>query len=146
MEADVILLDISLGDTTGFEVAERLRESGSKARIVFLSVHENPAFVQAGMQHGAYGYVFKSNISRDSGQGHQCGLSRRAFHSAQRPVAIQAIRATQTGFVLQYCKFRERATFRDTQIVDSLSPISYGANKIGARRRRLVTLVFRLFL
>ncbi len=65
LEADVILLDISLGDTTGFEVAERLRESGSKARIVFLSVHENPAFVQAGMQHGAYGYVFKSNISRD---------------------------------------------------------------------------------
>jgi DNA-binding NarL/FixJ family response regulator len=65
LEADVILLDISLGDTTGFEVAERLRETGSKARIVFLSVHENPAFVQAGLQHGAYGYVFKSNISRD---------------------------------------------------------------------------------
>jgi len=65
LEADVILLDISLGDTTGFEVAERLRESGSKARVVFLSVHENPAFVQAGLQHGAYGYVFKSNISRD---------------------------------------------------------------------------------
>jgi DNA-binding NarL/FixJ family response regulator len=65
LEADVILLDISLGDTTGFEVAERLRESGSTARIVFLSVHENPAFVQAGMQHGAHGYVFKSNISRD---------------------------------------------------------------------------------
>jgi DNA-binding NarL/FixJ family response regulator len=65
LDADVILLDISLGDTTGFEVAERLRESGSKARIVFLSVHENPAFVQAGLQHGAYGYVFKSNISRD---------------------------------------------------------------------------------
>jgi DNA-binding NarL/FixJ family response regulator len=65
LDADVILLDISLGDTTGFEVAERLRESGSKARIVFLSVHENPAFVQAGLQHGAFGYVFKSNISRD---------------------------------------------------------------------------------
>ncbi len=65
LEADVIVLDISLGDTSGFEVAERLKESGSKARIVFLSVHENPAFVQAGMQHGAYGYVFKSNISRD---------------------------------------------------------------------------------
>jgi two-component system nitrate/nitrite response regulator NarL len=65
IEADVILLDISLGDTTGFEVAKRLKECGSKARIVFLSVHENPAFVQAGLQYGAYGYVLKSNISRD---------------------------------------------------------------------------------
>ena len=65
LEADVILLDVSLGDTTGFEVAKRLKECGSRARIVFLSVHENPAFIQAGMQHGAYGYVLKSNISRD---------------------------------------------------------------------------------
>ena len=65
IEADVILLDISLGDTTGFDVAKRLKECGSEARIIFLSVHENPAFVQAGLQHGAYGYVLKSNISRD---------------------------------------------------------------------------------
>jgi len=64
-EADVILLDISLGDLSGFEVAEYLKKRGSKARIVFLSVHENPAFIQAGLRLGAYGYVFKSNISRD---------------------------------------------------------------------------------
>lgn len=64
-KADVILLDVSLGDISGFEVAERLKAHDSKARIVFLSVHENRAFIQAGLQHGAYGYVFKSNISRD---------------------------------------------------------------------------------
>jgi DNA-binding NarL/FixJ family response regulator len=36
----VILLDVSLGDMTGFQVAERLRWRKCPAKIIFLSVHE----------------------------------------------------------------------------------------------------------
>jgi DNA-binding NarL/FixJ family response regulator len=62
---DLVILDISLGDLTGFEVAGRLREMGCPAKIIFLSVHEDIDFVNAAFELGACGYVFKSRISTD---------------------------------------------------------------------------------
>jgi DNA-binding NarL/FixJ family response regulator len=62
---DVILLDVDLGDMSGFRVAAQLRSSGCRARIVFLSVHESVDFIRAAQDLGAAGYVFKSQITRD---------------------------------------------------------------------------------
>jgi DNA-binding NarL/FixJ family response regulator len=63
--ADLIILDVSLGDITGFEVARRLRDAGCTAKILFLSVHEDIDFVNAAFDLGASGYVFKSRITTD---------------------------------------------------------------------------------
>ena len=65
LHPDLILLDISLGDMTGFEVAKRLRQCGNRAKVVFLTVHENVDFVRAAFELGAAGYVYKSRISSD---------------------------------------------------------------------------------
>jgi DNA-binding NarL/FixJ family response regulator len=65
LNPDIILLDVSLGDLSGFQVAERLRHRACPSKIVFLSVHENPEFLRAAVDLGASGYVFKSQISRD---------------------------------------------------------------------------------
>ena len=65
LKPDVVVLDISLGDMTGFEVAKGLREMKSQAKIVFLTVHESADFVRAAMALGASGYVFKSRAASD---------------------------------------------------------------------------------
>jgi DNA-binding NarL/FixJ family response regulator len=65
LNPDIILLDIDLGDMSGFVVAERLKRTGCPARIVFLSVHESIDFVRAAQDLGAAGYVSKSHITRD---------------------------------------------------------------------------------
>jgi DNA-binding NarL/FixJ family response regulator len=65
LKPDIILLDIDLGNTNGFLIAEQLRSSGSNARIVFLSVHENQDFLEAAKAIGVAGYVSKSHIDRD---------------------------------------------------------------------------------
>lgn len=62
---DLIILDISLGDLTGFDVARRLREVGCLSKIIFLTVHEDIDFVNAAFDLGASGYVFKSRITAD---------------------------------------------------------------------------------
>jgi len=62
---DLVILDISLGDLTGFEVARRLKDTGCPAKIIFLSVHEDIDFVNAAFDLGASGYVFKSRITAD---------------------------------------------------------------------------------
>ncbi|HXZ28715.1 MAG TPA: response regulator transcription factor [Terriglobales bacterium] len=65
LRPDVIVLDISLGDLTGIEVARHLQEMGCRAKIVFLTVHENPDFIRAAFEAGASAYVFKSALGTD---------------------------------------------------------------------------------
>jgi CheY-like chemotaxis protein len=62
---DLIILDVSLGDVSGFEVARRLKRSGCPAKIIFLSLHEDMDFVGAAFGLGASGYVFKSRLTTD---------------------------------------------------------------------------------
>jgi DNA-binding NarL/FixJ family response regulator len=65
LKPDVILMDVDLGDMSGFLVAKQLRSSDCSAKIVFLSIHEGIDFIHAGQESGAAGYVFKSQIDRD---------------------------------------------------------------------------------
>jgi CheY-like chemotaxis protein len=62
---DLIILDISLGNVSGFEVARRLKKAGCPAKIIFLTLHEDKDFVGAAFGLGASGYVFKSRLSAD---------------------------------------------------------------------------------
>jgi DNA-binding NarL/FixJ family response regulator len=81
LNPDIILLDVSLGDLSGFQVAERLGQLTCPSRIVFLSIHENPEFVQAAVDVGASGYVFKSRITRDLLHALQSVVMGRQFFS-----------------------------------------------------------------
>jgi CheY-like chemotaxis protein len=65
LHPDLIILDVSLGDVSGFEVAKRLKRAGSPAKIIFLSLHEDMDFVGAAFGLGASGYVFKSRLTTD---------------------------------------------------------------------------------
>jgi DNA-binding NarL/FixJ family response regulator len=65
LNPDILLLDISLGDLSGFDVARRLRDRPSRAKIIFLSIHEDVEFVTASLDIGACGYVFKSRVVED---------------------------------------------------------------------------------
>ena len=65
LKPDLCLLDISMPFLNGIEVANELRQDGSTAKIIFLTIHEDPDFVQAALNTGASGYVVKSRIASD---------------------------------------------------------------------------------
>ena len=65
LRPDVIVLDISMRGLNGLQVAHMLRQLGSTAKVVILSMHEDRAFVEAAFQMGARGYVYKSAVERD---------------------------------------------------------------------------------
>ncbi len=44
---------------------DALKESGSQARVVFLTVHESPEYVHAALATGATGYVVKPRLATD---------------------------------------------------------------------------------
>ncbi len=65
MLPDVCVIDISMPGMCGIEAARILKATGSRAEIVFLTVHEDPDFVRAALDLGALGYVMKSRIASD---------------------------------------------------------------------------------
>jgi DNA-binding NarL/FixJ family response regulator len=65
LQPDVIITDISMPVLNGLEAADLLRKSGSAAKIIFLSVHSDPDFVQAGLSAGASGYVVKPRVGTE---------------------------------------------------------------------------------
>jgi len=65
VQPDLIVLDISMPGLTGIEAARQLREAGSTAKLVFLTVHERVEFVHACLAEGALGYVVKSRMTVD---------------------------------------------------------------------------------
>ena len=81
LHPDVIVLDISLPGMTGFEIATRLREDGSTAAMVFLTVHDDEALVQAATAAGAIGYVVKTRLMSDLRHAVQEARAGRRFVS-----------------------------------------------------------------
>jgi len=65
LEPDLAILDISMPDMNGIEVARELRKRSSGVKIVFLTGCQGPDFVEACLAAGGQGYVSKMLISTD---------------------------------------------------------------------------------
>ncbi len=62
---DVVLMDISLPLMSGIDAAAILVQKRTTAKIVFLTVHDDPDFVKAALATGAAGYIIKSHMATD---------------------------------------------------------------------------------
>src|SRR6266403_5444443 len=82
LNPDVCLLDISMPILNGIETATRLKEAGSTAKIVFLTIHEDLDFVKAALRTGASGYVIKRRMVSDLLRAINEALAGRIFISS----------------------------------------------------------------
>jgi DNA-binding NarL/FixJ family response regulator len=64
VQPDVVVIEVSLTGCSGFDVADQLRAAGCGAAIVFVSVHEEPEFLEAAWEAGGLGYVAKRDVGR----------------------------------------------------------------------------------
>jgi DNA-binding NarL/FixJ family response regulator len=85
LSPDIVILDICLGDLTGFEVARRLKRSNCPAKIIFLTIHEGTDFMNAAFDIGAWGYVFKSRVAEDLTKAIDTVFRGRRFQSTLSP-------------------------------------------------------------
>ena len=65
LNPDLLVLDISMPVLSGIQVAAHLRGSGCKAKVIFLTVHEDRDYIDAAFAVGALGYVLKSRVGTD---------------------------------------------------------------------------------
>ena len=81
LDPDIVILDITMPGLPGIEAARRLREAGSHAKIVFLTVHEDPDFIREALATGALGYVVKPRLASDLLVAMREALEGRSFVS-----------------------------------------------------------------
>ena len=81
---DVIVLDVSMPGMSGIEFASRLRASGSKAALVFLTVHDDEELILAARDAGGIGYVVKPRLVPDLLRAVQEARAGRPFLSPIR--------------------------------------------------------------
>jgi two-component system nitrate/nitrite response regulator NarL len=84
LQPDVIVLDISMPGMSGIELASRLRASGSKAALVFLTVHDDEELILAARDAGGIGYVMKPRLAADLVRAVQEARAGRPFLSPIR--------------------------------------------------------------
>ncbi len=57
---DVVLMDINLGEGSGFNATEKINDSMPKTRVIGLSLHDDITYVKKFLSIGAKGYLTKN--------------------------------------------------------------------------------------
>lgn len=62
---DIVILDISMPVMNGIEAARTLNSKFPSMRLVFVTMHADPAYVRAAFQAGACGYLLKQSLGAE---------------------------------------------------------------------------------
>ena len=62
LNPDVVVVDITMPGMNGIEAVHKLKESGSKVKVVFLTINNGEEFVNACLGEGARGFVWKTRM------------------------------------------------------------------------------------
>lgn len=117
LNPDIVLLDISMPDLSGFEAASRIRQSSKKAKVVVLTMYEEEETIVRCLNAGASGYVLK-----DTPRSH----------------LIHAIDAVHSGG--QYLSSRALSKVVARYVKGSETPVT-GYDRLSAREKEVLKLL-----
>jgi DNA-binding NarL/FixJ family response regulator len=110
LHPDVVVLDISMPEVSGLEVAGRLRESSPNTRVLILSMHDDAEYVLESVRAGAHGYLLKDTAATELRDAIRAICQGQSYFSppvaSRLSAAVREERATQAG--LEQLTGRER--------------------------------------
>ena len=65
LHPDVLVIDISMPVLNGLQAAHQLQDAKQKPKVIFLTVHTDPDFVNAALSAGASAYITKADVTSD---------------------------------------------------------------------------------
>jgi DNA-binding NarL/FixJ family response regulator len=83
LKPDLILSDISMPQMTGFEAAAKIRATGLKVKLIFLTVQSSPAYLKKARALGAEGYVLKVFVAEQLRTAVDAVLAGKPYFSPQ---------------------------------------------------------------
>jgi DNA-binding NarL/FixJ family response regulator len=94
LRPDVIVLDVTMPEMNGFEAAKQLNQNEFSGKIVFLTMHSEPAYLREALAFGASGYVLKSAADEELVEAIDTALRGRVYVSG---AMAENARATRSG-------------------------------------------------
>jgi DNA-binding NarL/FixJ family response regulator len=106
LNPDVIVVDVSMPVLNGFDAVRQLKKDGTKAKIIFLTMHADASLMEEAFRCGGSGYVLKQSAGEELiyaiGQvfaGHEYITSlvaTESAHGSSKPIiAPQKLRPTR---------------------------------------------------
>jgi DNA-binding NarL/FixJ family response regulator len=65
LSPDIVLLDISMKETSGLEALQRLKKVRPQSKVLILSMHTDPALIMQALESGAHGYLLKDTTATE---------------------------------------------------------------------------------
>ena len=81
LHPDVVILDLSMPELNGIEAAKQIHAALPAAKLIFLSMHANPAYLRKALEAGANGYVLKTGMMEELLDAIESALQGRTYFS-----------------------------------------------------------------
>ena len=81
LEADVLVLDLTMPGRDGFDVLRHSKTLRPKLKVLVLTMHSNPEYVARAVQDGADGYLLKDSAVQDLVAAIEAVRANRAYYS-----------------------------------------------------------------
>ena len=82
LEMNILLLDISLPNISGFQIIPKIGKERPDVKIMVLSMHNDPEFMQRCLLLGAHGYLSKDADSKEFIKAMDCVRGGKIFSPA----------------------------------------------------------------
>lgn len=76
---DIVILDISMPVMNGIEAARALKSQFPSVKLLFVTMHADPAYIRAAFQAGASGYILKQSLGDELTQALQALLRGHTY-------------------------------------------------------------------
>lgn len=95
-QPDVAVLDVSMPGMSGLKVAAELRRTVPEARVLILSMYDNPEYVLEAVRAGAHGYILKDSAATDLRKAVEAVNAGESFFS---PVIARRLSDAERGLL-----------------------------------------------
>jgi DNA-binding NarL/FixJ family response regulator len=79
LQPELIILDITMPLLNGIDAAIQIKKSLPETKLLFVTMHVNPAYLEAALNAGAMGYVLKSSAREELLDAINCVLNGRIY-------------------------------------------------------------------
>jgi len=79
LEPDIITLDISMPQLNGVDAARKLKKILARTHLIFVTMHDDPAYVNEAFKAGASGYLLKRSAGSELRQAIQSVMDGQCY-------------------------------------------------------------------
>jgi two-component system, NarL family, response regulator NreC len=118
LHPNVVLMDISMPDLSGFEATRRLRETDDSVKVLILTMHDDEELVARCLEAGAAGYIMKDAPAS------QLIYAINAVYKGERYLSPGVLGKVVTGYVRNADRPRtsyDRLSAREREILKLLA-------------------------